>query len=159
MSTKPWRCAVCSQPIDGAEGSIIIRDPETKGMPEDPPEPPQSVDDDGVHGIDLGSAAASVVDDVRLRRLRLEVVAVHDDCDKSEGGYWFSAQRAATLEAWCGWVSHLCGKKWITTYDVRNLLDNHVARGAGDLLLALVGLALAFALCGFLYRRRIFLRL
>ena len=31
--------------------------------------------------------------------------------------------------------------------------------GLGALVLAVVGLGLSFALCGFLYRRRIFLRL
>ena len=34
-----------------------------------------------------------------------------------------------------------------------------VAQGAGDLLIALVGLFLAFWLAHFLYRRKIFLRL
>jgi predicted acyltransferase len=43
--------------------------------------------------------------------------------------------------------------------DVRNFLDAHLARGAGDLLIATVALLLAIALAHFLYRRRIFLRL
>lgn len=43
--------------------------------------------------------------------------------------------------------------------DVRRSLDTHVAAGTGDLALALVALSLAFALCAFLHRRRIFLRL
>lgn len=42
--------------------------------------------------------------------------------------------------------------------DIRAYLDTHVARGAGALLQALVGLALALALVRFLYNRRIFLR-
>lgn len=42
--------------------------------------------------------------------------------------------------------------------DVRAFLESHVAIGAGDLLAAIVGLALAFCFVGFLYRRKIFLR-
>lgn len=42
--------------------------------------------------------------------------------------------------------------------DFRAFLDDHVARGAGALLQALVGLGLALALVRFLYNRRIFLR-
>ncbi|HVV01583.1 MAG TPA: DUF5009 domain-containing protein [Verrucomicrobiae bacterium] len=43
--------------------------------------------------------------------------------------------------------------------DVRTYLDVHVSRGMGDLVISLVGLALAFAFVRFLYRRQIFLRL
>ncbi len=43
--------------------------------------------------------------------------------------------------------------------DVRNFFDLHVAKGTGDLLVAFVGLALAFWFVYFLYRRKIFLRL
>lgn len=43
--------------------------------------------------------------------------------------------------------------------DVKSTLDLQVARGIGDLVIALVGLGLGFLLCWFLYRRKIFLRL
>jgi predicted acyltransferase len=43
--------------------------------------------------------------------------------------------------------------------DVRTFFDEHVARGFGDLVVAIVGLLLAFWLVHFLYRRKIFLRL
>jgi predicted acyltransferase len=43
--------------------------------------------------------------------------------------------------------------------DIKHFLDVHIARGCGDLLVALVGLALAFGLARFLYCRKIFLRL
>ena len=43
--------------------------------------------------------------------------------------------------------------------DIRAALDAHVARGAGDLLLALAGLGLGVLLCWFLHRKKIFLRL
>jgi predicted acyltransferase len=43
--------------------------------------------------------------------------------------------------------------------DVRHFLDGHLAPGAGEMTIALVGLALAFWFCHFLYKRKIFLRL
>ncbi len=43
--------------------------------------------------------------------------------------------------------------------DIQSFLDTHVARGAGDLAVAIVGLLLAFWLAHFLHRRKIFLRL
>lgn len=43
--------------------------------------------------------------------------------------------------------------------DVRAGLETHVARGAGDLVIALTGLGLGFLLCWFLHRRKIYLRL
>lgn len=43
--------------------------------------------------------------------------------------------------------------------DVKNFLDTSIAKGAGELVIALVGLALAFWFVRFLYQRRIFLRL
>jgi len=43
--------------------------------------------------------------------------------------------------------------------DLQNFLDTRVATGLGDLVLSLVGLALAFWFVHFLYRRKIFLRL
>lgn len=42
--------------------------------------------------------------------------------------------------------------------DIKNFFDTHVAKGSGDLLIALVGLALAFWFVRFLYQRKIFLR-
>jgi predicted acyltransferase len=43
--------------------------------------------------------------------------------------------------------------------DIRSFLDRHIGRGMGDMTIALVGLAIAFWLCHFLYKRKIFLRL
>jgi predicted acyltransferase len=43
--------------------------------------------------------------------------------------------------------------------DIRHYLDQHVGRGMGDMTVAIVGLALAFWFCYFLYKRKIFLRL
>jgi predicted acyltransferase len=43
--------------------------------------------------------------------------------------------------------------------DVQTFFNTHVARGAGDMVVSLVGLALAFWLMHFMYRRKIFLRL
>lgn len=43
--------------------------------------------------------------------------------------------------------------------DVKTFFDAHVASGMGDLVVALVGLALAFCFVGFLHRKKIFLRL
>ena len=43
--------------------------------------------------------------------------------------------------------------------DVKAFFENHVAVGTGDLLVAIVGLALAFCFLNFLYRKKIFLRL
>jgi predicted acyltransferase len=43
--------------------------------------------------------------------------------------------------------------------DVRTFFDAHFARGMGDLLVALVGLAMVFWFVRFLYRNKIFLRL
>ena len=43
--------------------------------------------------------------------------------------------------------------------DIKNYLDEHVAKGFGDLMVSIVGLLLAFWLVKFLYRRKIFLRL
>jgi predicted acyltransferase len=42
--------------------------------------------------------------------------------------------------------------------DVAEFFDRHLTQGAGALLIALVALALTVALAGFLYRRKIFLR-
>jgi predicted acyltransferase len=43
--------------------------------------------------------------------------------------------------------------------DVKDFFDAHLARGAGDLLVAVVGLLMAFWMMRFLYERKIFLRL
>jgi len=43
--------------------------------------------------------------------------------------------------------------------DVRNFLDAHLARGAGEMLICIVGLLLCFWFARFLYNRKIFLRL
>jgi hypothetical protein len=43
--------------------------------------------------------------------------------------------------------------------DVKSLVDAALGRGAGDVLIALVSLALLVALARFLYQRKIFLRL
>ena len=43
--------------------------------------------------------------------------------------------------------------------DLKHGLDLHVAQGAGGLLIALVQLALTFALVRFLYTRKVFIRL
>ncbi len=43
--------------------------------------------------------------------------------------------------------------------DVRDYLDAHIAKGFGDLAIAIVGLLLAFLLVRFLYKRKVFLRL
>lgn len=42
---------------------------------------------------------------------------------------------------------------------IRNFFDNHVAQGFGQLLVCIIGLALAFVFVRFLYNRKIFLRL
>jgi predicted acyltransferase len=43
--------------------------------------------------------------------------------------------------------------------DVKLYFENHIAKGTGDLLVAIVGLGLAFLFVRFLYNRKIFLRL
>jgi len=43
--------------------------------------------------------------------------------------------------------------------DIRTFFDRHLATGAGDLVISLLGLLIAFWLAGFLYRRKIFIRL
>jgi predicted acyltransferase len=43
--------------------------------------------------------------------------------------------------------------------DIKNYFDRHVAQGAGDLLVAVVGMLLAFWFVGFLYRKKVFIRL
>jgi len=43
--------------------------------------------------------------------------------------------------------------------DVQKFFDQHVAQGAGSLVLAITGLLLAIWFVHFLYRRKIFLRL
>lgn len=42
--------------------------------------------------------------------------------------------------------------------NVQQFLDAHIAKGCGDLLIAIVGMVLAFGLVRFLYQRKIFLR-
>ena len=43
--------------------------------------------------------------------------------------------------------------------DVKNFFDLHLAKGAGDMVISLTGLLLAFWLMHFMYRRKIFLKL
>ena len=43
--------------------------------------------------------------------------------------------------------------------DIRTFFDTHLAKGAGDLIITIVGLLIAFLIVNFLYRRKIFLRL
>jgi predicted acyltransferase len=43
--------------------------------------------------------------------------------------------------------------------DIRSYLDHHIGRGIGEMTVAIVGLALAFWFCHFLYKRKLFLRL
>ncbi|HEV2395089.1 MAG TPA: heparan-alpha-glucosaminide N-acetyltransferase domain-containing protein [Verrucomicrobiae bacterium] len=47
----------------------------------------------------------------------------------------------------------------LTGGDVRSLLDAHLAKGMGDLMISVVGLFLAFWFVRVLYRRKVFLRL
>jgi len=42
--------------------------------------------------------------------------------------------------------------------NVQQFADAHLAKGCGDLLIAIVGMVLAFGLVRFLYQRKIFLR-
>ena len=42
--------------------------------------------------------------------------------------------------------------------DVQEFMETHVAEGSGELLLAFVGMLLAFWFVRFLYQRKIFLR-
>jgi hypothetical protein len=42
--------------------------------------------------------------------------------------------------------------------DIKAFVESHVAIGAGDLLIAIAGLILAFGFVRFLYGRKIFLR-
>jgi len=43
--------------------------------------------------------------------------------------------------------------------DIKNYLDQHVAKGFGDMMISIVGLLLAFWLVRFLYKRKLFLRI
>ena len=43
--------------------------------------------------------------------------------------------------------------------DVKAFFDAHVAKGFGDLMVSIVGLALAFWFVNFLYRKKVFIRL
>jgi predicted acyltransferase len=43
--------------------------------------------------------------------------------------------------------------------DVKAYLDTHVAKGSGDVAIAVIGLGLATTLCWYLYRKRVFVRL
>jgi predicted acyltransferase len=43
--------------------------------------------------------------------------------------------------------------------DVKTYIDTHLAKGAGDMMISITGLLLAFWFVHFLYRRKIFLRL
>jgi len=43
--------------------------------------------------------------------------------------------------------------------DIRRFFEEHVAQGAGDMIVSIVGLLLAFWFVRFLYNRKIFLRL
>ena len=98
------------------------------------------------------------------------------------GGYslWFLAAffYLVDIRQWRGWCVPFIwiGMNPITLYlasniikfrvlaarfvggDVKNWFDSHVGSGAGQGLLAIVGLALMFALASFLHRRKIFLR-
>lgn len=56
-----------------------------------------------------------------------------------------------------GGFSRLAGR--LAGGDVRTFFDNHVAEGFGEVVIALVGLALAFWFVHFLYKKKIFLRL
>jgi predicted acyltransferase len=43
--------------------------------------------------------------------------------------------------------------------DIRAYFDQHLAKGSGDVLIAVLGLGLAITLCWYLHRRRVFVRL
>jgi hypothetical protein len=43
--------------------------------------------------------------------------------------------------------------------DAKAFLDHHLAKGSGDVLLALLGVGLAIALCWYLDRKKVYLRL
>ena len=43
--------------------------------------------------------------------------------------------------------------------DVKAFFDAHLTKGAGDMVISIVGLLLAFWLVHFLYKRKVFLRL
>jgi predicted acyltransferase len=63
---------------------------------------------------------------------------------------------ASNLMGGGGWVK--LGSRFAGG-DIRNYLDHHIGRGLGEMTIAIVGLALAFWFCHFLYKRKIFLRL
>ena len=63
---------------------------------------------------------------------------------------------ASNLMGGGGWVK--LGQRFAGG-DIRSFLDNHLGRGMGEITVSIVGLALAFWFCHFLYKRKIFLRL
>lgn len=105
--TSPWLCTTCGRPIKQGEGVIelVNNDPE-------------------IGPIGSLPRRASDDDDLVAHR-RVEFVAYHNPkCDPHPGeqGYWFAADRANTLAAWCAWLNHLSEKTgWLSRGDMERL--------------------------------------
>ena len=53
----------------------------------------------------------------------IDIVVYHAGCrPNDEYGYQIDPAEANTLDAWIGWVLHLCEKVWFSKYELERML-------------------------------------
>jgi len=124
---KPWSCSKCKQPIKVGEGYILVMDAESNDYPRraTPEERPMSADAPAADSPDIATiGSAEIFSPLRIPNPQIEFAAYHftGDPDPDKDPYGFAVERAQTLESWCGWVHHLCEKRWMGRRDLRRMI-------------------------------------
>ncbi len=104
----PWSCVTCGQPISGGEGIVELINTNAELGP-------------------IGAYPRAPSDDKDLMAApNVKAIVYHQgECDPypdAGDGYWFTTDRAATLEAWCSWVDHVFEKTWMSRDDMQRFL-------------------------------------
>jgi hypothetical protein len=108
MSTTPWICQVCGQPVIGETGSV------------------------GLFSVCADGARTYPNPDLPLR-----MTVAHHACDPSEAGYWVDCNREETPEDWMRFAVHLAEKDWFLQPEpcqVRTKKDGPVFMTLGELM-------------------------
>ena len=128
--TKPWTCDICGKPITG-DGVIEVTDRETGCYPQRGTSTAMKLTEDALAARRMdGRTTVAPFGLVAFNEMAptpnsIAFHAYHGTCDPHPQAisYWFGVERAATLEAWCGWVDHLCKKSWMNTPDIELMIE------------------------------------
>jgi hypothetical protein len=128
---KPWTCEVCKKAISAGQGYVVVMDVDSHGHPRRPSANEVEFTDVAIQErrskgepTEVALADSYLISEVQVPKRQIEFGAFHQDCDPYPGtsAYGIEVQRADTLEAWCGWMHHLCGTGWMGLPDIRDMI-------------------------------------